>query len=1174
MKTIRIFISSPGDVQPERRIAYKVISELNSQFSKYLHIELLMWENFPLTAESTFQEGIDYFLKSDVIDYAIFILWSRMGTPLCKKFLRPDGSHYQSGTEYEFDMMMNLYKEKGWPKILTYVKQSEQTPTNLSNISELEEYLEQKERLHSFIQEHFRDEETNSNYAYLQFGENASFEHKFREHLKALIKPILGNVGDIKEWEGNPYIGLTSFEFEQSPVFYGRRQLVYDTASAMVDFQHPEIKKSLVVLGESGSGKSSFIKAGLLPFFCDSNATENKSYYITTPSAYGEQLRQGIIDILAEHYPFLEGHPFIEELRLSNPGDKNFKHLSYSIDQNSAKTLLLFIDQFEEVFTDSRINNEERKYIFALLKGIVSTNRIHLILSIRNDFYYFFARYEDLNWIKKNSIAVDMPIMDSSEIIEIVEEPAKKACLKWEVSDTGEGLNHRIVNDALVIRDLPLIEFALSELYKKRNENDELTFDAYTKIGGLNGAIAQYADNFYNQLSEEEKHALEDIFAYVITKSTVSDHSFVRKTAFQKDIETNDIRTALLKKLIDAHLFVSDKDRSGNPTVTIAHEVLLSSWNVASEWIKREEDFLARNTHYEESARYWSQHGKKQSDLFKERSKLFEAEYHHYKYRNRLSADVKHFLEAAFKSENRKGFSWRITVFVLFCISVFSAIYVRITNTPIDPNFKEWIGWEEWLSPGILCSLFAYIGLPLYSIITRLSGKPKYQSINLTLIVWTILCILLVISDIINGLDLFGWLIDMPFFIYWVDKFYTWKQRKSWKKRFTPQRFSDTFWIKTKSILISCFVVLFVICISIIYAGALDEKNTIMENRAETADKLFRGLDNIKGRLSISDQHYIDTLWINYLKTNFEEELTDTICDDHDLDFANCMINMKRPDFACKFLYPDNSWPHHLLFVKALHQWGRIDDASDAIEMYLLQNTAGQRFSYDEYGDYNTTNFIWTAEIAGRFDLAEEIYEQLSDSITIVDESPGSILNHGHIFLSQGNISAACHYYDKAIEITETIKFNLRQDMHTFSHFGVIADNYLQQICNHYGITFLPSFTSPDVDSVLNSDLYQKLNGQWETLYEGTTIQLYVDADHQLLRYYRYINGNLVNRFNSIVRFEKKNGTIYWDEFCTDNDSNSFGKITRIDDNMFELEVIENGNPKERGQKRIYTKIE
>ena len=74
MKKIRIFISSPGDVHQERQIAYKVITEISKQFSKYVTVEVLMWENFPLTAESTFQEGINYFLDADVIDIAVFIL--------------------------------------------------------------------------------------------------------------------------------------------------------------------------------------------------------------------------------------------------------------------------------------------------------------------------------------------------------------------------------------------------------------------------------------------------------------------------------------------------------------------------------------------------------------------------------------------------------------------------------------------------------------------------------------------------------------------------------------------------------------------------------------------------------------------------------------------------------------------------------------------------------------------------------------------------------------------------------------------------------------------------------------------------------------------------------------------------------------------------------------------
>ena len=1181
MKTLRIFISSPGDVQQERKIAYKVISELNNQFAKYLHIEVLMWENFPLTAESTFQEGIDYFLQSEVIDFAVFILWSRMGTPLCKKFVRPDGTCYQSGTEYEFDMMMNLYKEKGWPRILTYVKQSEQAPTHLSNMTELEEYLKQKERLRSFISEHFRDEETNSNYAYLQFGENASFEHKFKEHLKTLIKPILGDMGDVREWEGNPYVGLTSFEYDQHAIFFGRRQLVYDTASDMVDFQHPETKRSLVVLGESGAGKSSFVKAGLLPFFCDNQTGENKSYRSITPSNYGEHLRQGIVDILTEHYPFLKGHPFMEEITSFTPQGKNFKHLTYSIDQHPENALLLYIDQFEELFTDSRISEEERLSLFALFKGLVSTQRIHLILSVRNDFYYVFARYEDLDWVKKNSISVDMPVMGSAEILEIVEEPAKKACLRWEVSDQGEGLNHQIVNEALAIRDLPLIEFALSELYSKRNAQEELTFAAYREIGGLEGAIAQYADRFYQGLSEEERAALGDMLAYVITKSSASNHTFVRKTALRQDIETTEIRRATLDKLIAAHLFVSGKESTGKPTVTIAHEVLLRSWKAVAEWIKNEEGFLARNTHYEEAARYWIQHGKGAGDLFKEGSKLFEAEYHHYKYGNRLSADVREFLDASFRAERRDGLSWRIVSYVAFALSVLCGLLMRMTDVEMDPTFKEWVNWDSLIEPVPLISILVYLTLPLYSIVNRLGGKPIYQTINTTFMIWSVLALVLVITD---GVDAsYGWLMDLPIFCYWGDKLYAWLQRRQWKKRFTPRRYSDLFWFKVKSVILSVGVIGLVFSISMFYMGALMEKNEIMEKRAETADILFRGFDNLKEQLTVSDQYYIDTLWSSYLRSNFKEELKDSTCDDHEKDYARCMINLKNPNTALKFLYPNDNWHHHLLYVKALTGLGRFTFAAEVIELYLKQCKDAKRFPYDEIGpnNYNTTYFIWTAEKAGRFDLAEQIYEQLADSIQSLVNHPANVLNRGHICLSKGNFTDAYRYYDESIRLGEELynsdlRINLRQDMHTLSRFGVIPDGWLQQVCTHYQLDFVPAYTSHNADSLLNANCYQQLNGTWRYEDDQTIVMLWVEADDQLLTYqiYRSNDNDIVFRSNAHVRFEKKDDIIYWDEFCTDTDNNSLGMIIRMDDDTFELEVVENGNPDAKGERRIYRKVE
>ena len=101
MKKLRIFISSPGDVQQERLIAKKVVTNLNRIYSRYIELETIMWEDLPLEATASFQKGIDYFLEKSPIDIAIFILWSRLGSKLGQAFKKPDGTEYQSGTEYE-----------------------------------------------------------------------------------------------------------------------------------------------------------------------------------------------------------------------------------------------------------------------------------------------------------------------------------------------------------------------------------------------------------------------------------------------------------------------------------------------------------------------------------------------------------------------------------------------------------------------------------------------------------------------------------------------------------------------------------------------------------------------------------------------------------------------------------------------------------------------------------------------------------------------------------------------------------------------------------------------------------------------------------------------------------------------------------------------------------------
>src|ERR1700722_13997362 len=112
MASVRIFISSPGDVAEGRDQARRVIEGLQRQYPG-VTLRPVLWEELALPPTATFQEGIDYVLSKQPIDIAVFVLWSRLGTPLGSAVARPDGSPYRSGTERELDVILAAFGQSG-----------------------------------------------------------------------------------------------------------------------------------------------------------------------------------------------------------------------------------------------------------------------------------------------------------------------------------------------------------------------------------------------------------------------------------------------------------------------------------------------------------------------------------------------------------------------------------------------------------------------------------------------------------------------------------------------------------------------------------------------------------------------------------------------------------------------------------------------------------------------------------------------------------------------------------------------------------------------------------------------------------------------------------------------------------------------------------------------------
>jgi TolB-like protein len=182
-RTLKIFISSPGDVIPERELARKVIGELNEEMMGKVFLVPVLWEKEPLLASGTFQTQIDSPEETEIL---LGILWSRIGSPLPDSILRPDGSRYDSGTAFEFGSALASHQKKGKPDILLYRKLGAPS-VSLDNRKELMEGLEQMDRLDSYIKKQLMAEDGSYLAAFHTFETEEKFEEILKTHLRKLI---------------------------------------------------------------------------------------------------------------------------------------------------------------------------------------------------------------------------------------------------------------------------------------------------------------------------------------------------------------------------------------------------------------------------------------------------------------------------------------------------------------------------------------------------------------------------------------------------------------------------------------------------------------------------------------------------------------------------------------------------------------------------------------------------------------------------------------------------------------------------------------------------------------------------------------------------------------------------------------------------------------------------
>jgi len=381
--------------------------------------------------------------------------------------------------------------------------------------------------------------------------------------------------------KGSPYLGLRKFEVDDKDKFFGRDRWIIELTNYLAK------ENVLLLLGASGSGKSSLIQAGLIPKLKDQWGSQLFNFTFVPD-----------VDPFESFYGCLLSKYKQSEAKLARTVKEDTLIQVVQSLKNDAQWLI-FIDQFEEVFT--RTPKTERDIFIKSLIQLIenSDSSVKVIMTMRADFLDKLSPYHDLGKVHDSSSRM-LTDMEDSDLRLAIAEPAARNGVIFE-----QGLIDTIIADfKQQAGSLPLLQYTLNLLWSKDDITDRILHTkAYQELGGVTGALQQQANKIYDQFDETQRKFAEEIFLELIElvgKEAVSRRA--DKAIFERD----ETQREILYQLIDNRLLVS-KGEEGKVTVEVAHEELLRSWKVLQDLIREKEDIIILRNRLYADAKQWDE---------------------------------------------------------------------------------------------------------------------------------------------------------------------------------------------------------------------------------------------------------------------------------------------------------------------------------------------------------------------------------------------------------------------------------------------------------------------------------------------------------------------------------------------------------------------------------------
>ncbi|MEM8746464.1 MAG: AAA family ATPase, partial [Actinomycetota bacterium] len=401
----------------------------------------------------------------------------------------------------------------------------------------------------------------------------------------------------------NPYLGLRAFDSGDADRFFGRESLIADMLDRLA--AGGVASRCLLAVGPSGSGKSSVVRAGLLPAVRAGGIDGSDDWFVTTMTPGTDpfdSLEAALLRVAVNPPPSL-----IEQLRGGSRGVLRGVRRCLPSDDDH---LVLVIDQFEELFVGTSADVAD-EFLDALSTAIDEpTSPLTVVATLRADYYDRPLDHPLFGTIATRS-TVQVTRLAADELERAITEPAARLGVGFDA-----GLVARMIAETVgQASPLPLVQFTLGELFDRRT-GDQISTAAYDDLGGVGGALAASAEQIHADATEPRRETIRRVFGE-LTDAGAQTADLRRRVALA-DLGDHPDVSWVLERFGAARLITFDRDTSTRePTVEVAHEALLREWPRLTDWLTEDAETLRSVDRIRAAATTWDEAGRQDTDLYR-----------------------------------------------------------------------------------------------------------------------------------------------------------------------------------------------------------------------------------------------------------------------------------------------------------------------------------------------------------------------------------------------------------------------------------------------------------------------------------------------------------------------------------------------------------------------------